>query len=89
MKKRFFTLFAFASVVLLMVSCDKLQPKYNVDRMVEDFVLYQEEGDAEKCQKLLNKLVELNKQGQVTDAHYYMIADYLTDEELALFDEAD
>lgn len=91
MKKKIIALFAFVSVLALMPSCTKikemLEPKYNIDAMIEDYPKYQEQGETEKVQKLLNKLVELNKGGLMTDDQFFALEPYLTEEESALFDE--
>lgn len=91
MKKNIVALFALVSVLALMPSCTKikemLEPKYNIDAMIEDYPKYQEQGETEKVQKLLNKLVELNKGGLMTDDQFFALEPYLTEEESALFDE--
>ena len=70
MKKRIVTLSAFVAIIVMMTSCDRLFAKhYNVDAMIDDYILYQEKGDQEKAQKLYDKLMEL--EDQLTDDQYY------------------
>ena len=92
MKKNILALFALVSVLALMPSCTKIkemfEPKYNIAAMVEDYPKYLEAGETEKAQKLLNKLAELNKNGQpLTDDQYFALEQYLTEDQLALFEE--
>jgi len=77
-------LLALAAVFALMSSC---QVKWNVDKMIDDYIKYQEEGNVEYAQKLFNKLVDLNKEGQMKDDQYYALEPYLTEEEKVLFDD--
>lgn len=89
--KKNIALLALVSVLVLMPSCTKIkemfEPKYNIDAMVEDYPKYLEAGETEKVHKLLDKLVELNKDGLMTDDQYYALEPYLTEEELVLFEE--
>ena len=74
MKKKIVTLSAFVAILVMMTSCDRLFAKhYNLDAMIDDYILYHEQGDQEKAQKLYDKLMEL--EDQLTDDQYYRLED--------------
>ena len=70
MKKNIVILSALVAVITVMTSCDRFFAKsYNIDKMIDDYIMYQEEGDQEKAQKLYDKLNELEE--QLTDDQYF------------------